>query len=400
VAFRLGVNYWPARTAMRWWTSFDAAEVEEDFARISACGMDSIRLFLLWEDFQPRPDHVEPAMLRRLVRVADIAEHAGLSIMPTLFTGHMSGVNWIPGWALGGGDRDERFRVVSGGGITGEGSRNWYADGEIARSQTRLAREAAKALSGHGALWAWDLGNENSNCVRPHDRAEGTRWLVQVAEAIRTADEAARVTIGLHMEDLQEDRNLGPREAADVCDFLTMHGYPIYATWAESATDEHLVPFLARLTRWLGSGRDVMFSEFGLPTVQRGSSNSERSHDHAFMLVAEDEAARYTGRALAELRRAGCIGAMVWCYSDYAAETWSSPPMDDAEHERSFGLWRADGSAKPSVSSVAAFAGRSVVDAPDDGWIDIERDRYQQEPGEQLPRLYRRYRERASSTLS
>jgi endo-1,4-beta-mannosidase len=383
---------------MRWWSSFDDAEVAEDFARISTSGMDSIRLFLLWEDFQPQYDRVDTEMLRRLVRVADIAADTGLSIMPTLFTGHMSGVNWIPGWALGGQDRDDRFRVVSAGAVTGNGLRNWYADSEIALSQALLARDAAAALAGHGALWAWDLGNENSNCVRPPDRADASRWLAQISEAIRSADDAARITIGLHMEDLQEGRNLGPREAADVCDFLTMHGYPIYATWAESGTDEHVVPFLARLTRWLGDGRDVLFSEFGLPTLQRGSPDPELARDPASMLVDEEEAARYTGRVLVALHRAGCIGAMVWCYTDYASDIWSAPPMDEALHERSFGLWRADGSAKPAVSTVAAFAGRSVMDSPGDGWIDIDREEYQHGPGEHLPRLYRRYREWVSTS--
>ena len=40
-------------------------------------------------------------MLERLVAVADLAGGFGLELIPTLFTGHMSGVNWIPAWALG-----------------------------------------------------------------------------------------------------------------------------------------------------------------------------------------------------------------------------------------------------------------------------------------------------------
>ena len=94
---------------------FDGGETAEDFARIADAGFDSVRVFLLWEAFQPRADRVDPAMLERLVAVADAAERAGLDVVPTLFTGHMSGVNWIPAWALGGTERDARFRVVSEG---------------------------------------------------------------------------------------------------------------------------------------------------------------------------------------------------------------------------------------------------------------------------------------------
>jgi endo-1,4-beta-mannosidase len=234
---------------MGWWTDFDALEVGSDFGRIAAAGFDSVRLFLTWEDFQPNPKKVNIGMLDRLVTVADLARRSGLDVMPTLFTGHMSGVNWIPPWALGGSDGDERFRVVSGRRVTKARLRNWYADPEVLGAQAILAGEAAKALAGHDAVWAWDLGNENSNCVIPPSRASARDWLRRMAAAIRTADPAVPVTIGLHMEDLEEDRMLGPGEAAEVCDFLTMHGYPIYARWAESPTDEHLLPFLGHLTR-------------------------------------------------------------------------------------------------------------------------------------------------------
>ena len=388
--FRLGVNYWPARTAMGWWPRFDPAEVVADFDRIARAGLDSVRCFLRWEDFQPEPALIDRAMLAHLVAVADAAAHAGLRLIPTLFTGHMSGANWIPGWALDGRERDPRFRVVSSGRVVDGGLRNWYTDRDVADAQALLAEKAAAALAGHDALWAWDLGNESSNCSVPPDRELGRRWLGRMSGAIREADPDARITIGLHMEDLEQDRHIGPREAAEVCDFLTMHGYPIYARWADGATDHQVVPFLARITRWLGEGADVLFSEFGLPTVP-GDAGRE-GETHPAFVVEEEAAASYTERVLAGLREAGCSGAMLWCYADYAPDTWAAPPLDEAMHERSFGLWRADGSAKPAVSMVTAAAGGSRVAPADDGWIDIDPDRFWARPGVELPRLYQRYR--------
>jgi hypothetical protein len=86
---------------------------------------------------------------------------------------------------------------------------------------------------------------------------------------------------------------------------------------------------------------------------------------------------------------------MLWCYSDYRRARWSSPPLDIAHHERSFGLWRADGSPKPAVAAVTAFAGAPRCDADgDDSWIDIGPDDFWLDPGRQLPRLYDRYRAR------
>ncbi len=51
--FRLGLNYWPSDLAMDWWKRFDEHQVKRDFARIRAAGFDSVRIFLLWEDFNP-----------------------------------------------------------------------------------------------------------------------------------------------------------------------------------------------------------------------------------------------------------------------------------------------------------------------------------------------------------
>lgn len=386
--FRLGINYWPARSAMAWWNAFEEEEVGVDFERIAGAGFDSVRLFLLWEAFQPDADHVDHAMLERLVRVAGLAQDAALQIMPTLFTGHMSGVDWIPGWALGGADRDPRFRVISGGSSVTAGLRNWYTDPQVGGAQALLASECATALAGHDALWAWDLGNENSNCVVPPDRMAGRRWLEQMCSAIRRADGTALITAGLHMEDLEHDRHLGPNDVAEVCDFLTMHGYPIYADWAEGATDEHLVPFLANVTRWLGGGHEVLFSEFGLPTYRRADP------EPAPLLVEEDDAAHYTDRVLGGLREAGCTGGMLWCYADYAPDIWTTPPLDESVHERSFGLWRSDGSPKPAVAAVWEHRDAERLEPPGENWIDIDPGRFWERPEVELPRLYRRYRYR------
>ena len=379
---------------MGWWTDFDEEEVAADFARIAASGLDSVRLFLIWESFQPEPDAVDARLLDRLVRVADIAAQTDLAIVPTLFTGHMSGVNWVPAWALGGSDGDRRFRIVSAGKVTAGGLRNWYTDPVVAGAQALFAGEAAAALAGHEALWAWDLGNENSNCVVPPSRPTALNWLERIASAIRRADATAPITVGLHMEDLEEDRKLGPHEVSEACDFLSMHGYPIYARWADGPTDERLLPFLAHITRWLGNGRDVLFSEFGLPTYRPGDPGAESARRQSVSpLVDEQAAAAYTGRALRALREAGCIGAMLWCYADYDASIWESPPLDLAVHERSFGLWRADGSPKPAVTAVTDSVGAARLDSPADEWIDVDADEFFRDPKAHLPRLYRRYRD-------
>ncbi|HXM18819.1 MAG TPA: hypothetical protein VN934_08380 [Candidatus Tumulicola sp.] len=386
--FRLGVNYWPASSAMYWWRRFDRAEVVRDFARIRAAGFDNVRIFLLWEDFQPQAGLASPAALESLLTVADAASAEGLSLVPTLFTGHMSGANWLPAWAIEPGSPAGRFRIVSGGRVVDGKPRSWFDDAGVVEAQVLLAREVAASLRAHPALWAYDLGNENSNCSIPATRESGIAWLEAVSGAIRAADPVHPITIGLHMEDLEENRRLGPAEAAQACDFLCMHGYPIYASWASGATDALLLPFLTLITGWLGR-QEVLFEEFGAPTEGPGTPHA------AVPLLSERAAARYTREALKQLRRFGSTGAVVWCYADYDRSLWTVPPLDEVAHERSFGLWRSDGSEKPALRSIGDARDWTRVQTTIDlSWIDIPREEFYDAPLANLKRLYGRFRER------
>ena len=220
--FRLGVNYWPATTAMAWLADYDAAVTRRDFHRIAGAGIDTIRVFLRWEDAQPAERRIDSRTLGRLVDAADAATEAGVALIVTLFTGHMSGVT---GYRRGRSVQPPvigAFASCQGGRVhaPGRGVRNWYSDAAVVAAQERLAGAAASALSGHPAVWAWDLGNENSNCTLPPDRSTADAWLQRMTGAIRRGDPGRPLTVGIHMEDLEEDRGIGPTEVARWCDFV------------------------------------------------------------------------------------------------------------------------------------------------------------------------------------
>ncbi len=374
---------------MYWWQRFEADEFARDAARIRAAGFDSIRIFLLWEDFQPAPDLVSKTALGNLVKVADAVAAEGLSLIITLFTGHMSGANWLPAWATQRSDSTStlRFPIITNGRTIHATPKNWYADEGIMKAQSLLAREVAGMLSGHRSVWAWDLGNENSNCVVPPSRVAGNNWLSLIAGEIKSVDPAHAITLGLHMEDLEEDRRLGPAEAARVCDFLCMHGYPIYADWANGPTDALLVPFLGLITRWLGRC-DVLFEEFGAPATVEGSNTSSDANS-SFTLLREQESGEFTRKAIHLLNQHGFMGGMLWCYGDYSRELWDGPPLDRAIHERYFGVWHADGTPKPAVKVISELGSIPIGENPDLGWIDIRPEQFYCRPKENLARLYR-----------
>jgi endo-1,4-beta-mannosidase len=145
-----------------------------------------------------------------------------------------------------------------------------------------------------------------------------------------------------------------------------------------------LLPFLAGITGWLAGGTPILFEEFGLPTTLSAVPETR-------LLVTESAAAAYTGRVLDGLRMAGCIGALLWCFTDYVAELAKTPPFDSAPHELSFGLWRSDGTPKPAVSEVTTRAGSARIPRHSYDWLDIDYPTFNSDRRFHLARLYRRF---------
>src|SRR5271165_3788449 len=126
--FLLGINYWPRRSAMYMWQRFDIAEIAEDMTRIKSLGFDVVRFFLMWEAFQPEPGRMDAGALRRFDAVMERIAEAGLQAMPTLFCGHMSGVNWLPGWALEPARGATRFRTINHDAVVDAAIGDFYGD--------------------------------------------------------------------------------------------------------------------------------------------------------------------------------------------------------------------------------------------------------------------------------
>src|SRR3989304_1318460 len=98
--FILGVNYWPRRKAMHWWSEFDPVEVRAEFDLIAELGLRVGRVLLRWGDGRPQPETVSPQAVADLQQVCEIADERGLKLNVAFFTGHMSGPSWVPGWML------------------------------------------------------------------------------------------------------------------------------------------------------------------------------------------------------------------------------------------------------------------------------------------------------------
>ena len=320
--FITGVNYWPRHHGVQMWTEFDREEIAEDMRTIARMGMNAVRVFLKWSDFQPAPEVIDEAMVRRFDEFLIMADEAGVRVIPTFFCGHMSGENWDVPWRRG---------------------RDPYSDPEMLRAQVRLVEYFAKTYRGDGRIMCWDLANEQDIFARPRDRHFGWLWIRTLASELRLHDPGHPVTAGTHITSLTEDCGFRMDDLAQSLDFLCMHAYPLYADSCPERLDgvrsTYFVPFCGALTRALGQGADVLFEEFGATS----------------QMCADDVIEGYYRATLHALLAEGVMGAMGWCYGDFAVG--DRLPYNTTPFEVGFGLVDVDGQLKGAGRAMQEFCG-------------------------------------------
>jgi endo-1,4-beta-mannosidase len=395
--FILGVNYWPRRKAMYWWSDFDAGEVREEFALMQEIGLNVARLFLLWDDWMPTPDAVSDECLKNFGIVCDIAQQHNLGLDVTFFTGHMSGPNWAPGWMLQGPKPDWLRQLVSGGRVVDSGYRNYFTDATTRQAQRIKLRAVVSAYRDHPAIWMWNLGNEPDLFAIAPDRETGRGWVREMTDLIKEIDPVHPVTCGLHVASLGSSDALRIDDTFHITDVAVMHSYPMYTPWARSPLDPDFVPYTCALTSAL-CGKPTLMEEFGGPTAAPGQTShtwewTAYGQPRAQFMASEEDFAGYISAVLPRLVEVGATGAMLWCFADYIEALWDKPPCSESRHERFFGFIRPDGTLKPHAQVVREFAATqpTVQPATRRLALDITPDAYYNSPYEHYQRLYRIY---------
>lgn len=398
--FVLGVNYWPRRKAMYWWNNFEADEVREEFALIRGLGLRVVRIFLLWDDFQPAPDMVDEEKLSHLVTVADIAAENGLGLDVTFFVGHMSGPNWSPRWLLGGPlpSHDWIKDVISEGRRTDLGYRNMFHDPLALSAERLLLRTVVTRLKDHPGIWVWNLGNEPDLFAQPNSAAAGRAWVKELVDLIKAIDPVHPVTCGLHGDSLHYDNGLRVDQVFAETDMAVMHAYPMYTPWARHPLDPDFASFCCAVTAAL-CGKPVLMEEFGGCTAQPGQPShimkwtETNGRPREQFMASEEDLAEYLRLSISKLHQSGATGAIVWCFADYVEELWDQPPCQNAQHERFFGLVRPDGSLKPHAQVLKAFAATQplVQPIPSYARLHITPDEFYKGPVWHLPTMFEQY---------
>jgi len=399
--FLLGVNYWPRRKAMYWWSNFEAGEVREEFQLIADLGMQVVRIFLLWDDWQPTPDQVSQSGLRHLVQVADIAHACGLKLDVTFFTGHMSGPNWAPGWLCdtnAPAPSPHLHQLISGGQTIQGAYRNMFHDPIALAAERLLLSTVVGLLKDHPALWMWNLGNEPDLFAWPQDAEAGRAWAIAMRDLIHSIDPVHPVTCGLHSGSLFEDNGLRIDHLYQALDVAVMHSYPMYIPIARHPLDSDWVPFTCALVTAM-SGKPTLMEEWGGCTAPPGAPSqtwtwNQWGKPRSQFMASEGDLADYIGQVLPRLVDVGATGSFFWCFADYSSDLWQKPPCEEAIHERFFGLVRPDGTLKPHAETIRRFAASApqVQGTPRHRVaLTMDMEAYYRAPTEAITQLYAEY---------
>ena len=350
--FFLGINYWPQRTFVRMWREFDAGQARRDFALLRSLHVSLVRCFLLWEDFQPAPYAVSRDALEKLDRLFDVAEETGVLLMPTIFVGHMSGPNWLPGWLFSEERYDGTRVFLRDGERSDRRPRSLFDDLEVVDACELLVRTVTARYRERAGLWGWDLCNEIDLVETPASPGLADLWVHRMAEAAHDGDPDHPVTAGfLHRETPDRGFQMDAHRHTDV---VSVHAYPVYDPRAAGHSDvSYVVSRLEEAQRRLV--RPAMLTEFGLPTTEGRTREVEVTWPvgpPTQTLVNEGEAADFVRAVVPAAREAGALGALLWCFADYDPWWHDRPPFDGLIHERSFGILAADGRLKATGAAL------------------------------------------------
>lgn len=340
--FMLGVNYWASHAGVNMWSDWREEVVERDLEILARNGVDTLRVFPNWRDFQPveplftnnhvlreyrmtgdrlpeNPWYLEEKMLTRFETLCRIAQKHNIRLIVGLITGWMSGRLFIP-------------TMLNG--------KNVYTDSVAHYFEQLFIRGFVERMKSQKSIWAWDLGNE-CNCMDQADSREvAYSWSAMIVNAIKACDRSRPIISGMHSLEISGVWNI--QDQGQLTDMLTTHPYPF---WVEHAQLTPLTSFrtLAHATaqtRYYAAigGKKCLVEELG----SMGPMN-----------LSEDLAAGFLKTNLWSNWAHGSPGVLWWCGFDQTELT--STPYDWNMFERELGMVQTSMEPKPALLQMKAF---------------------------------------------
>ena len=340
--FMLGVNYWASHAGTDMWRDWNEDIVEKDLKLLADNGLDVLRVFPNWRDFQPvkpvlggghsmreyrmendqypgNPCYLDEVMLERFERFCRIADKNGLKLIVGLITGWMSGRLFVPAALY---------------------EKNIFTDPTALFFQQLFIKGFVGRMKGQKAVCAWDLGNE-CNCMdQAHKREEAYSWSSVIVNAIQSCDQTRPVISGMHSLELEGVWNI--QDQGELTDILTTHPYPF---WVEHCQRTPLNSFR---TLMHATAQTQYYASVG-----RKPCLVEELGSMGPMICEEETAADFLKVNLWSNWANGSPGVLWWCAFDQTQLT--APPYDWNMCERELGMVDVNRQPKPSLLCMREF---------------------------------------------
>ena len=361
--FLIGCNYWASNAGCFMWKHFDEDVVRKDLAYLASYGVNCIRVFPTWDDFQPIMENPIPhspyfdkfsfrtrvndkvmldeefpesglskVKLEQFKTMLDIAKEYGIKVIVAFITGWMSGRRFIP----------EALR-----------GKDVLADPTAIIWECRFIKDMINEIKHYDNIIAWEPGNE-CNCLSYEaDHAQSELWMMSITNAIRLADNTRPVYSGMYGVDLQGKFN--QRMVGRYVDMVTTHPYPSFVPYCST---EDVLQMRASLHA--ACENSYYASITGKPCMV------EEINVLGPCTLSDDYVPKFMEQSLMTSLATGTTGYLWWCA--FEQDKLDFPPYDCNQLERNLGLAYADYTAKPvldkmkEMSSVVAELG--VLPAP------------------------------------
>lgn len=343
--YLLGCNYWASNAGCFMWKMFDEDVVRKDLKFLSEYGINCIRIFPTWDDFQPLAKNPVPkspfydkfpyAMrvnenilvgqkfssglsdkkLEQFKIVLDIAKEYGIKVIVSLITGWMSGRRFVPTAFL---------------------EKDLISDPEVVIWQCRYIKDLISEIKHYDNIIAWEPGNECNAMTTTADDNACEMWLLTITNTIRLADNTRPVYSGLHNPELLGKWNLHAQ--GRYFDVVTTHPYPLFTRFCD----------IDGLTEMRSSLHAAIESSY-YSSITGKKCLVEEIGTLGNMLLSDDFAAEYLEKSFFSSIAVGATGYLWWCSFD---QEFDFAPYDINSVERNLGLAYSNKQAKPVLASL------------------------------------------------
>ena len=346
--FFVGCNWWASHAGTNTWRDWSADVVDSDFKRLAEVGVNVVRVFPLWNDFQPLRMHfkggnvpkeirmgedplpeteagkagVDIVMADRFLELCNIAEKYGIRLVVGLITGWMSGRMHAP----------EAFTGM-----------NLLNEPIVLTWQTKFVKYMVKRFKDHPAILAWDLGNECNNMGTNITREQAYVWASLITNTIRSEDRSRPVISGMHGTLPSGKYPWYASDLGEILDVVCTHPYPLFTPHCDTEPINEMKTILH------ATAESVMYrGTSGLPCFV------EEAGTLGPMIASEEVAADYVRISAFSAFVHDLHGYLWWCANEQSHLTHT--PYDWDSVERELGLFRLDGTPKPVLNSLSELS--------------------------------------------